>query len=186
MAATGFAIFETAIGPCGIAWSGEGVVALQLPLGGASAIRERFRRRHPGAVETTPPDEVREAIAAVTAQLSGSRRDLSTIRLDLAGVSPFNRRVYDEIRSIPAGSSSTYGAIATRLGEPAAARAVGQALGQNPVPLIVPCHRVLAAGGKLGGFSAAGGQMTKQRLLEIEGCRIGDLPSLFDDPADGS
>jgi methylated-DNA-[protein]-cysteine S-methyltransferase len=185
MSATGFALFETAIGVCGIAWSGQGVVAVQLPDGDAAGTRARLLRRHPGAVEGSPPDEVQQAIADMQAHLAGQRRDLGTVRLDPEGIPPFNHRVYEVARTIPPGATTTYGALATRLGEPGAARAVGQALGHNPYPLIVPCHRVLAAGGHLGGFSAAGGRVTKLRLLELEGFRTDDHPSLFDEPTVG-
>lgn len=117
---------------------------------------------------------------AIAALLHGERVDLSGVRLDLEGVSPFNRRVYEVTREIPAGQVLTYGDVAHRLGDPDAARAVGRALGQNPFPVVVPCHRVVAAGGQLGGFSGGAGRVTKQRMLEIEGAVLGEQPSLFD------
>ena len=111
--------------------------------------------------------------------LAGQSRDLSGIAIDDADVPQFNRRVFAIARAIPPGQTITYGEIAERLGDKALARAVGQALGENPVPLIVPCHRVLAAGGKIGGFSASGGVVTKLRLLTIEGAQPGG-PTLFE------
>jgi len=116
----------------------------------------------------------------MVALLRGEASDLSAVALDLSGVEPFARRVYEVARTIAAGGTLTYGEIAARLGDRALARDVGQALGQNPFPLIVPCHRVLAAGGKAGGFSANGGVATKLRLLSIEGARLTDEPTLFD------
>lgn len=179
-AATHIALFDTPIGPCGIAWGEAGVRGLHLP----GADRERtlasLRRRHPGATQGEPPPAVQAAIDAIVALLNGAPADLSGIVLDMDGVPDFHRRVYALARSIPPGRTLSYGEIARRLGEPHAARAVGQALGANRFAIIVPCHRVLAAGGQPGGFSAPGGVDTKRRLLEIEQARIGDQPGLFD------
>jgi methylated-DNA-[protein]-cysteine S-methyltransferase len=175
-----FTLFETPVGRPAIAWSAAGVVALQLPEATGAATEARLRRRYPDAVRTDPPDEVWEAISAIVALTSGEARDLSFIRLDLGAVGDFERRVYDAARAIPPGKTATYGEIAQRIGEPGAAQAVGRALGRNPVAIIVPCHRVLAADGKTGGFSAHGGVETKLRLLSIEKARTGDAPSLFD------
>jgi methylated-DNA-[protein]-cysteine S-methyltransferase len=180
MAALGFALFETHIGPCGIAWSDGGVAGVQLPERNEGATRARLRRRCPDAVEAPPPDRVQSAIDGIRDLLQGGKRDLSDIPVDLAAVSPFQQRLYAVLRTIPAGATVSYGELATRLGEDTTARDVGEAMGQNPVPLIVPCHRVVAAGGKLGGFSAAGGVTTKLRLLEIEGAQVGETPTLFD------
>jgi methylated-DNA-[protein]-cysteine S-methyltransferase len=170
--ADGFALFDTPVGACGIAWSTRGIAGTQLPEANEAATRARMRGRFPGAPETSPPPAVIPVIDAVTALLRGERVDLSTVPLDMDGVPPFHRRVYEIARSVPPGATLTYGAIATRLGEPGAARAVGQALGQNPFGIIVPCHRVLAAGGRMGGFSANGGTVTKHRLLVIEGAAL--------------
>ncbi|MEO8602143.1 MAG: methylated-DNA--[protein]-cysteine S-methyltransferase [bacterium] len=164
----GFAIFDTAIGRCGIAWGSRGVVAVQLPEARDSETRTRLRRRVPEAVEAAPPAAVRRAINAIEALLRGEASDLSAVALDQEGVPDFHRRVYAVARTIPAGATLTYGAIAARLGAPGSARAVGQALGRNPFAIVVPCHRVVAAGGKSGGFSANGGVTTKLRLLAIE------------------
>jgi methylated-DNA-[protein]-cysteine S-methyltransferase len=138
----------------------------------------RLLRRHPGAREATPPEEVARAIEGIVALVAGERRDLSDVVLDLTDVPEFNRRIYAVARTIKPGATLTYGAIAAELGEPDA-RGVGEAMGQNPCPIIVPCHRVVAAGGKTGGFSAPGGAATKRRLLAIEGASA-DAPTLFD------
>jgi methylated-DNA-[protein]-cysteine S-methyltransferase len=177
----GFALFDTAIGACGIAWRERGLVGIQLPEASEGRTRGRMRRRFPDAREGPPPPPVQRAIDGIVALLSGDTRDLSEVELDMAGVAPFDRRVYEVARTIPAGATLAYGDIAARLGAPGEARAVGQALGQNPFPLVVPCHRVLAAGGKVGGFSANGGIATKLRLLSIERARTSAAPSLFDD-----
>jgi len=172
MNARGFAIFDTAIGACGIAWSDSGVVAVQLPERNEAATRARLARRCAGAAESPAPPDVRRAVDAIVSLLEGESTDLSFVPLDLDGVPGFHCRVYEVARTIPAGRTLSYGEIATRLGDPGAARAVGQALGRNPVPIIVPCHRVLAAGGRTGGFSARGGTNTKLTLLAIEGAQL--------------
>jgi methylated-DNA-[protein]-cysteine S-methyltransferase len=186
MTTLGLAFFDTAIGRCGIAWGERGIVAVQLPERLEGDSRARLMRRVPEAVEAQPPAEVQQAIDGLVALLRGESSDLTSIELDMEGIPPFYRRVFEIARSIPPGRTLTYGAIAAQLGDPGAARAVGQALGHNPFVLVVPCHRVLAADGGLGGFSAAGGRMTKLRLLTIEGARTSDEPSLFDDQADGA
>lgn len=171
-AADGFALFDTAVGACAIAWSARGIAGSQLPERSAAATRARMRRRFPGAPEAEPPAAVRPAVDAITALLRGEPADLSTLPLDWAGVSDFDRRVYEVARTVPPGGTIAYGEIARRMGEPGAARGVGQALGRNPFAPIVPCHRVLAAGGRPGGFSASGGTLTKFRLLAIEGAAL--------------
>jgi methylated-DNA-[protein]-cysteine S-methyltransferase len=168
MRADGFALFDTAIGPCGIAWGERGVVGVQLPESNRVATRKRLARRFPGAPEASPPRDVRRALGAITALLEGEAADLSAIALDMDGVPDFHRRVYEAARAIPPGVTLTYGEIAKGMGAPGSARAVGQALGRNPFAVIVPCHRVLAAGGRTGGFSASGGVSTKLRMLAIE------------------
>jgi methylated-DNA-[protein]-cysteine S-methyltransferase len=122
---------------------------------------------------------VRRAIDGIVALLRGEASDLSSVALDMERVPPFHRRVYDIARTIPPGATLSYGEIAARLGDPSVARAVGQALGQNPFAIVVPCHRVLAAGRRSGGFSAPGGVRTKLLLLEIEGARASGIPTLF-------
>jgi methylated-DNA-[protein]-cysteine S-methyltransferase len=177
----GFALFKTAIGACGIAWGERGLIGVQLPEASEARTRARMRRRFPDAPEAMPPPDVQRAIAGIVALLQGEARDLADVDLDLEGVGAFERRVYAVARTIAPGATLTYGEIATRLGAEGDARAVGEALGQNPFPLVVPCHRVLAAGGKVGGFSANGGIATKLRLLTIEGARTSSLPLLFED-----
>ena len=174
-----FTLFDTAIGGCAVVWSERGVVGVLLPERDDAAMRARLVRRYPGAHEAAPPDQVAQAIGGMVALIAGERRDLADVVLDLEGVPEFNRRVYAVARTIGPGATLTYGAIATQLGEPDA-RGVGEAMGQNPCPIIVPCHRVVAAGGKTGGFSAPGGAATKRRLLAIEGARTEAEPTLFD------
>jgi methylated-DNA-[protein]-cysteine S-methyltransferase len=175
--ALGFQIFETPIGGVGIAWSDAGVAGVFLPEANATATRRRILRRFGGARELTPPAEIRCAVDAITALLRGERADLSRVALDLHGVPDLNRRVYEIARTIAPGRTLTYGEIAERLGDTRLARDVGRALARNPFSIVVPCHRVLAANGKLGGFSARGGVETKQRLLSIEGVQLpGTLP----------
>jgi methylated-DNA-[protein]-cysteine S-methyltransferase len=176
----GFALFETALGPCGIAWGLHGIVGVQLPERDAARTRARMARRHPGAQEGSPPEEVARAIAGIQALLAGERRGLSEVALDMASVGAFERRVYAVARAIPPGATLSYGEVAARIGEPRAAREVGQALGKNPFPIVVPCHRVVATGGKSGGFSAPGGRDTKLRLLRIEGAEAAAQGGLFD------
>lgn len=174
------ALFETAIGTCGIAWGDRGLVGLRLPEENPIATRRRLQRHFPQAVETrAPPPDVRLAIERVTALLRGEPADLTHIEVDWRRVPEFHRKVYEITRTIAPGGTLTYGEIAARLGTPGAAREVGQALGRNPFPLVIPCHRVVAAGGKLGGFSATGGARTKLRLLEIEGAVV-RTPDLFE------
>jgi methylated-DNA-[protein]-cysteine S-methyltransferase len=182
MTTRSFAIFETAIGACGIAWGERGIAAVQLPEASEQKTHARLQRRFPEALEAPPPPDVQHAIDGITALLRGEAIDLTAVALDVEDLPAFNRRVYEVARAIPQGATLSYGEIAAKLGEPReAARDVGQALGQNPIPIIVPCHRVLAANGKPGGFSASGGVTTKLRLLTIEKAKISDAPSLFED-----
>jgi methylated-DNA-[protein]-cysteine S-methyltransferase len=176
----GFTLFDTPIGPCALVWSGLGLVGAALPDASAAATRVQVRRRFRAARELAPPPAVQHAVGRVLGLLQGAKDDLQDIVLDLRGLPEFNRRVYAIARRIPPGATRSYGEIAHELGEPHAARAVGQALGANPIPIIVPCHRVLAAGHRAGGFSAPGGTRTKLRLLEIEGAPLGGTPGLFD------
>ena len=182
MASVGYGLFPTAIGACGIAWNATGAITgVQLPEAGDAATRARMRRRFPDTPEEDhPPAPVRVAQQRIAALLRGEAVDLASVELDLDGVSDFHRRVYAVARAIPPGQTLTYGEVAARLGEPGAARAVGQALGLNPFAPIVPCHRVLAAGGRSGGFSAHGGARTKLQMLEMEGAHLGGTRGLFD------
>ncbi|MDE2331986.1 MAG: methylated-DNA--[protein]-cysteine S-methyltransferase [Bradyrhizobium sp.] len=175
-----FAIFDTAIGACGVVWSDRGIVAVQLPMGSESKTRGRIRQRHGDIPEAAPTAEVRSAIEGMVELLAGKPTDLRQVVLDFAEVPEFNRGVYDIARGIPPGRTLTYGDIARKLGGVELSRDVGQALGRNPCPIVVPCHRVLAAGDKPGGFSANGGVVTKLKMLEIEGAIVNYTPSLFD------
>ena len=175
-----FAIFDTAIGSCGIPWTERGIAGVQIHDGNERATRARLLRRFAGAQEAVPPAQVQRAIDGIVALLRGEKRDLRDVTIDADDLPQFNRKVYEIARTIPPGSTLTYGEIAERLGDKLLARDVGQALGQNPIPLIIPCHRVLAAGGKTGGFSAPGGVVSKLRLLTIEGAQPNG-PTLFDD-----
>jgi methylated-DNA-[protein]-cysteine S-methyltransferase len=180
MQATGLMLFDTAIGACGIAWGPGGILGVQLPERDATAMRERLRQRHPDVQEAVPPPEVQRAIGDIIALLRGEARDMSDLVLDMDGIPAFRRRLYAVLRTVPAGSTITYGDLAVRIGEGCTARDVGEAMGKNPFPIIVPCHRVMAANGKMGGFSAPGGVATKLRILNIEGALAGDKPTLFD------
>lgn len=181
---TGYAVFETALGWCGIAWTAAGIRDVQLP----DLRPDRDHRLMAARLGVTGPagsatdQRVRPVIEAIVALLAGDGdRDgvLADAVLDLAGVPAFNRRVYEVTRTISAGSTLSYGEVADRIGAPGAARAVGRALGDNPYPIVVPCHRVVAADGSMHGFSAPGGIATKRRMLQIEGALPPDEPTLF-------
>lgn len=171
------ALFDTPIGACGIAWSGGTVRRIQLPEACRADTARRLRAElgpSAGVAEdATPPAWVRRAMASMARHLDGGLQDFTGLSLDFSGVTPFRRRVYEEASRIPAGATVTYGELAARVGAPRAARAVGQAMGKNPFPIVVPCHRVVATGGGPGGFSAHGGIDTKARMLEIEGASTG-------------
>ena len=183
--AEGFALFATALGTCAVAWGERGIVRVLLPAEGAEAVRAQMSRDRPTAIEQEPPAVVAGAVVRIRALLDGAqdddgaRDDLTDIPLDWRGVSDFHHRVYDIARTIEPGTTLTYGEVAHRLGDPGAAQAVGQALGRNPFPIVVPCHRVLAADHALHGFSAPGGIGTKARLLEIERTPGFGEPMLF-------
>jgi methylated-DNA-[protein]-cysteine S-methyltransferase len=175
-----FALFDTPIGICGIEWGPRGINGLQLPMGSDEKTRTRIRQRRGDISEAAPNKEVQRAIDRIVELLAGKPDDLRDIALDLDGVPDFNRGVYDIARTIPPGQTMTYGDIAKRLGGVELSRDVGQALGRNPCPIVVPCHRVLAAGQKPGGFSAKGGVSTKLKMLTIEGAAVNHTPGLFD------
>jgi methylated-DNA-[protein]-cysteine S-methyltransferase len=175
-----FAIFDTAIGPCGIVWGERGITGVQLPMGTEEKTRKRIHQRNAAVSEAEPTADVQRAIDGMIELLAGKPNDLADVVLDLDGVPEFNRVVYDIARKIPPGKTMTYGDIAKKLGGVELSRDVGQALGRNPCPIVVPCHRVLAAGGKPGGFSANGGVVTKLKMLAIEGAAVNHTPSLFD------
>lgn len=178
--ALGFCLFATAIGDCALAWNDTQLVGVQLPEASEQDLRLRMQRRFPGIEETAPSALAQAAIARIRALLAGAKDDLADVPLALDQVPEFHQRVYAVTRAIPPGEVLTYGEVARRIGDPGAARAVGQALGANPFAPVVPCHRVMAAGGRSGGFSAEGGATTKLRMLEIERARFGGEPGLFD------
>ena len=183
---THLVLFDTELGAVGLAWGERGIVAVRIPAATPEATRASLLARHPDAVEAEPPPPIRSVIDGIVALARGERVDLSAAPLDRDGLADFQARVTDVTLAIPPGETLTYGEVARRIGEPGAAQAVGRALGANPWPIVVPCHRVLAASGKTGGFSAPGGVDTKLKLLSIERARTSPAPTLFDDdPAFG-
>jgi len=169
-------VFETAAGFCGIAWGPDGITGFALPVSSAGAAERQIARRAPGAEPGTPPAEVAAVIAAVGRYFAGEPVDFAGARLAVDEPDPFMARVRAAVRALGWGETTTYGALAKALGAgPEAARDVGRAMATNPVPLLIPCHRVLAAGGRLGGFSAPGGAGTKRRMLEMEGVALAPL-----------
>jgi methylated-DNA-[protein]-cysteine S-methyltransferase len=168
-----YLVFETASGFCGIAWNSVGITCLQLPTKSASTAERMLRRRAPGAEPGAPTPAAAEAVAAVKRYFAGEETDFSGFELDLGEQEAFFEQIYAAARRVGWGHTTTYGALTKELGAgPEAARDVGQAMARNPVPLIIPCHRVLAAGGKIGGFSAPGGSAAKIRMLELEGVHL--------------
>ena len=166
-------LFDTELGVCGIAWSDDGVTRFQLPTSG----HEATRRLAKGAATSAPPPDIADAISQSRSYFGGAEPDFSAVPLDLGDVDQFRRQIYDVLRTVGWGKTLTYGELAARIGAEGGAQAVGQAMGKNPIPLIIPCHRVLAAGGKIGGFSAPGGSATKEKLLAMEGVRVGPPPA---------
>lgn len=166
--------FATPIGDCEIEWTAHGVCRFRLP--DASRAKSSLQYGH----DTDVPPEIRIVIDGVSTLLRGKKTDLSKTRFDLRGVSEFNKRVYAAALRIPPGTTVSYGMLAAAIGDKGAAQAVGRALGDNPIPLIIPCHRIVAANGAMHGFSAPGGVASKRRLLEIEGAIEPEPPTLFD------
>ncbi len=174
-----YAVIETAIGWIGIAWSERGLTRLQLPGGDRAATERRLLSTLDGqAVEAGElPSPIAGAADMLCRYAGGEAVDFSSVPIDLDGVDPFRRSIYDAARKLGFGETTTYGGLATNAGYEGRAQDTGQALGKNPVAIIVPCHRILAAGGKIGGFSAPGGSAAKERLLKMEGVRVGPPPS---------
>lgn len=173
MASHSYAIFETAGGHCGIAWNDVGITRFQLPTSDAGATERNLLRRLPDAKPAEPAPQIAEVVRMVQRYFDGEQVDFSGLTLDLGEQDDFFIRIYAAARHLGYGKTTTYGALAKELGAgPEAARDVGQAMAKNPVALIIPCHRVLAAGGKIGGFSAPGGSTAKQRMLELEGVSV--------------
>jgi methylated-DNA-[protein]-cysteine S-methyltransferase len=174
-----FALFDAPIGTCSLVWKDDAIVGLRLPEASPAATRSRIARRWPGAEEQAPPPTMQAVINRVLQLLAGDKVDLSDVALDFGEAPDFHKRAYAIARTIPPGQTMTYGEIARRLGEPHESREVGQAMGKNPIAIIMPCHRVLGADGKMGGFSANGGVATKRRILEIEGAAALGAGPLF-------
>lgn len=179
MTVHGFTLFDTPIGTCSLVWKGDRIAGLRLPEASPTATRARIKRRWADAEEQAPPPAMQAVIGRVLALLAGERIDLSDVPLDFGASPEFHQRAYAIARTIPAGQTMTYGEIARRLGVPRESREVGQAMGKNPIAIIMPCHRVLGADGKMGGFSANGGVATKRRILEIEGAAAVSAGPLF-------
>lgn len=180
-----YALVDTPIGPCGIAWSERGLIRLQLPERDRDATQARLTRGLVRPVAASPAPHIGSAVADLVRYAQGEKVGFADVPLDLDAAPPFHRAVYDATRKIGWGETVSYGALADRVGAPGAARAVGQALGRNPIAIIIPCHRVLASGQRMGGFSAHGGRRTKERLLALEGVHLGSgtplLPGLLPD-----
>ena len=173
----GYTIVETAIGAIAVAWSAAGICRVALPQRDREAMERRFAAKLDGARPSEPPAAVAAAIELIKRYAEGQEVDLSSVAVDLDGVDQFHRAIYQAARKLDFGQTTTYGGLAETAGHPGKARETGEALGHNPVPLIVPCHRILAAGGKIGGFSAPGGSATKEKLLTLEGVQVGPPPA---------
>lgn len=176
---TGINIFDTPIGPCGMAWHEGKIIGVEIGDADENETRYRLQSRFSDTEVSNPPPYVAETIDKVRVLLEGGDPDFSQTPLALDSVPDLNRKVYEILLKLKAGETITYGAIARRLGDVSLSQAVGYALGKNPFPIIVPCHRVLGSNGKIGGFSAAGGTVTKLRLLNIERARTSLEPDLF-------
>jgi methylated-DNA-[protein]-cysteine S-methyltransferase len=174
-------VFDTVLGACGIAWNDRGLVAVQLPGRDRAATERRLSARAHSAGAAAPPPWVAALIADIARYLGGEHVDFTTVPVDLSALDPFRRELYGAVRTLAWGTTTTYGVLARRIGLERweGARDVGEAMGRNPTPIVIPCHRVLAAGNKLGGFSAPGGAATKAKLLALEGVHLdGGAPRL--------
>jgi methylated-DNA-[protein]-cysteine S-methyltransferase len=163
-----YCLFDTAIGACGVAWGERGLVRLQLPESDRNATERRLRAIAAKASQA-PPAEIGRLITDIQGYMTGRRVDFAAVAVDFTDAEPFEQKVYEAARSVPWGQTLSYGELARQTSSPGAARAVGQVLSRNPVPIVIPCHRVLAKGRRVGGFSAHGGTLTKKRLLALEG-----------------
>jgi methylated-DNA-[protein]-cysteine S-methyltransferase len=180
MSGRGYTVFDTAVGRCGIAWGDLGVLGVQLPEAREIETRRRLFQLFPDARELRPPAEIQSAMDGIAALLRGKAADLSEVRLDATRIAAFNVRVYEFTRSIPRGETMTYGEVASRLRASGATHSVAQAISKNPFMIIVPCHRVLEAGGYADRISPNGGSISKRRLLSIEGAVGPSSKTLFD------
>ena len=173
----GHAVFETVLGFMGIAWSEKGLTRLCLPQKSRDSIERRLLRFDGAIMSGESPQWVRDLIEGIKAYTAGETVAFDQVPVDLRGVDDFRHAIYDAARKLAFGEVTTYGELAKRAGHPGLARETGAALGANPVPLVIPCHRIMAAGGKIGGFSAPGGSATKEKMLGLEGVQIGPPPS---------
>ena len=167
-------VFDTAIGPCGVAWNDQGLTGVQLPEKDRATTERRLAAKAASIGVAEPPPAIAAVVADIRRYLAGEAVDFAAVAVDLSSLDPFRQKLYGSMRSLAWGETTTYGDLAKNLGITGweGARDVGEAMGRNPVPVVIPCHRVLAAGGKLGGFSAHGGATTKAKLLALEGVRL--------------
>jgi len=172
-----YRLFETAFGPCGLAWGEDGIVNLRIPGEDAVTIERRLRELTGKRAPSTPSKPIVAAIVKIQAYLEGRDVSFDDVAVDVSGCEPLHQKVYAAARALPYGRTTTYGEMAKSIGEPEGARDVGYALSRNPIAIIVPCHRILAAGNQIGGFSAYGGTKTKERLLVLEGAPFAALPA---------
>jgi methylated-DNA-[protein]-cysteine S-methyltransferase len=170
---TAWTTFPTSFGICGVAWTHEGIIAFCLPEASEKQMRTRLKNItcNSESLEALP-SWIKQLIRKVKAHMAGDSQNFSDMPLNLNGTSEFQRSVYLAAQKIPSGNVITYADLAKAIGKPKAARAIGNALAKNPIPLIIPCHRIIASSGKLGGFSAPGGFKTKSALLHCEGVKI--------------
>lgn len=156
--------FSTSLGTCAIAWTEAGITRFLLP---------DPERRSTGNTEADPPEWIRVIIERVQRHLAGELQDFADLRYDFSRVPEFVREVLRATLSVKPGHTASYGDLAAAIGQPpGASRAIGTALGDNPWPLLIPCHRIIAATGKMTGFSGPGGVATKVKLLALEGAQL--------------
>ncbi|RFB78751.1 methylated-DNA--[protein]-cysteine S-methyltransferase [Methylovirgula sp. 4M-Z18] len=178
-----YRLFDTAFGPCGLAWGEDGIVSLRIPGEDAATIERRLRQLTGKHAPSTPPKVILHAIVKIQAYLDGRDVSFDDVKLDVSACEPLHQKVYAAARALPYGRTMTYGEMAKSIGQPEGARDVGYALSRNPIAIIIPCHRILAAGNQIGGFSAYGGTKTKERLLILEGASFAAPPAKEKKPA---
>lgn len=157
-------VFKTDLGWMGVAWSTEGLIHVRMGYPSSSKAKEALK----AAADAAPPPTIADLMARLQAFAAGAVDDFRDVPVAPLWNTPFQRDVVTALRTVGYGQTTSYAELAHRAGRPGAARAVGQVMASNPVPLVVPCHRVLASGGGLGGFSAPSGTSLKQRLLDLE------------------
>ena len=172
-------LFEAASGSCGVAWSAAGLTRMQLPEATAKETADRLIAKGCAPWIASPPTEIAACIDLLKLYFAGEPVDFLSVTLDMAGLSQFEIDVYQALRRVGYGQTTSYGALASQVGSPGAAQAIGMAMGRNPWPIIVPCHRVLAASRKIGGFTAPGGITTKRKLLGMESRHVTSEQDLF-------